>query len=71
MSNTLSYADQNLLTKAQQEQIRALKQAWADANAAGDQAKMNWAHEQAEACIEHVQKRSHGFIYAPVCIRGR
>lgn len=49
MSNTLSYADQNLLTKAQQEQIRALKQAWADANAAGDQAKMNWAHEQAEA----------------------
>lgn len=49
MSNTLSYADQNLLTKQQQEQIRALKQAWADASAVGDQAKMNRAHAQAEA----------------------
>lgn len=49
MSNTLSKADQTYLTAARQKQILALKQAWADANAAGDQAAMTKANQQAEA----------------------
>ena len=48
MSNNLSAADQKL-SQQQQEQISALKQAWADAKAAGDQAAMDEAHRQAEA----------------------
>ena len=49
MGNTLSAADQTYLTAQQQEQIKALKQAWADASAAGDRAAMDRANQQAEA----------------------
>ena len=48
-TQTLSAADQSYLSAEQQEQILALKQAWADANAAGDQAGMARANQQAEA----------------------
>lgn len=49
MSYALSQADQTHLTAQQQEQIKALKKAWADANAAGDRAAMDAANRQAEA----------------------
>jgi len=49
MSNGLSKADQTYLSAEQQTQIKALKQAWADANAAGDQTAMAQANQQAEA----------------------
>ena len=48
MSNQLSAADQKYLTAEQQKQIQALKQAWAEYNAANDQAGMAWANQQAE-----------------------
>ena len=46
---TLSGADNALLNASQQQQIADLKAAWAQANAAGDQAGMDAAHQQAEA----------------------
>jgi len=49
MRNNLSAADQKYLSVQQQKQIQALKQAWADASAAGDQAGMARANQQAEA----------------------
>lgn len=49
MSNNLSAADRTYLSAQQQAQIQALKQAWADASAAGDQAGMARANQQAEA----------------------
>ena len=49
MHNQLSAADRSLLSDAQQKQILALKQAWADANAAGDTAGMAEANRLAEA----------------------
>ena len=49
MSNQLSTADKTYLTAQQQKQIQALKQAWADASAAGDTAAMARANQQAEA----------------------
>ena len=45
---TLSAADQQLSAE-QQEQILALKKAWADANAAGNKEEMDKAHAAAEA----------------------
>lgn len=49
MSNTLSAADRSRLTQKEQAQILALKEAWARANEAGDQAGMQEANRQAEA----------------------
>ena len=49
MAKNLSTADQTYLTDRQQQQIQALKDAWAAASAAGDQAAMEQAHRQAEA----------------------
>ena len=49
MYNQLSAADRTYLNSRQQEQILALKQAWADASAAGDKAGMERANRQAEA----------------------
>ena len=46
---TLSKADQTYLTEAQQQEILALKDAWAKANAAGDEAGKKAANQQAEA----------------------
>lgn len=46
---SLSSADNALLNASQQQQIADLKAAWAQANAAGDQAAMDAAHQQAEA----------------------
>ena len=45
---SLSRADNALLTADQQQQIANLKAAWAQANAAGDQAGMDAAHREAE-----------------------
>ena len=47
-TTTLSAADQKL-SQAQQAEILRLKQAWTDANAAGDTAAMEQAHADAEA----------------------
>ena len=49
MSDKLSSADQMYLSAEQQKQILALKQAWAEANAAGDREAMTRANQQAEA----------------------
>ena len=46
---TLSKADQTYLTASQQQEILALKDAWAKANAAGDEAGKKAANQQAEA----------------------
>lgn len=46
---SLGRADNALLNADQQQQIANLKAAWAQANAAGDQAGMDAAHQQAEA----------------------
>lgn len=46
---TLSKADRTYLSEAQQQEILALKQAWAQANAAGDEAGKQAANRQAEA----------------------
>ena len=46
---TLSKADQTYLTESQQQEILALKDAWAKANAAGDEAGKKAANQQAEA----------------------
>jgi hypothetical protein len=48
-NSTLSGADNAYLNADQQKQIADLKAAWAQANAAGDQAGMDAAHQQAEA----------------------
>ena len=45
----LSEADKQYLNADQQKQIAALKDAWAAASAAGDQAGMESANKQAEA----------------------
>lgn len=49
MGNQLSSADQTYLSASEQAEILRLKQAWAKANAAGDQAAMTEANRQAEA----------------------
>lgn len=49
MENQLSSADRTYLSEAEQAEILRLKQAWANANAAGDQAAMKQANRQAEA----------------------
>lgn len=49
MADGLSSADQMYLSEEQQKQILALKQAWAEANAAGDREAMTRANQQAEA----------------------
>lgn len=46
---TLSKADQTYLSASQQQEILALKQAWEQANAAGDEAGKKAANQQAEA----------------------
>lgn len=46
---SLSGADNALLNADQQQQLAALKAQWAQANAAGNQAGMDAAHQQAEA----------------------
>ena len=48
-NSTLSGADNALLNADQQQQLAALKAQWAQANAAGNQAAMDAAHQQAEA----------------------
>lgn len=48
-NSSLSGADNAYLNASQQQQIANLKAAWAAANAAGDQAGMDAAHQQAEA----------------------
>lgn len=46
---TLSKADQTYLSASQQQEILALKKAWEQANAAGDEAGKKAANQQAEA----------------------
>ncbi len=46
---TLSKADQTYLTQAQQQEILALKEAWSQAKAAGDEAGKKAANRKAEA----------------------
>ncbi len=49
MEQKLSQADSTLLSAQQQQEIKALKDAWNRANAAGDKRAMAQANQQAEA----------------------
>lgn len=71
----LSKADTNKLSDHQQNQIKQLKQDWANANAAGDTAGMKAAHDAAEA-IRSTEGYSggsdgSGYIRLPVGSGGR